>query len=129
MKPVVYIASPYSKGDPAINTHVQCAVFDQMLTDGIVVPYVPLWSHFQHTLFPRHYQDWIEYDLSILHKFDACYRMLAEVNRGKLSYRVSESSGADGEVARFVADGKPVFYSLDELYDWAKSWDGVVIGV
>lgn len=33
-KPIVYIASPYTGGDVAINTHFQCRVFDQLLEDG-----------------------------------------------------------------------------------------------
>ena len=35
-KPVVYIASPYTKGDVAMNTHFQCKVFDRLLSDGKV---------------------------------------------------------------------------------------------
>ena len=116
-KPVVYLASPYTKGDPAINTHFQCKMFDQMMNDGIVWPFVPLWSHFQHVVFPRNYKDWIAYDLAILERFDACLRLDAELP--SLSYKVTESSGADGEVARFEALGRPVFYSLKDLYDWA----------
>lgn len=119
MKPVVYIASPYTKGDPAINTHFQCKVFDQMMTDGIVWPVVPLWTHFQHLLFPRNYQDWIAYDLAMLERYDACVRLAAEVPA--LGYKVVESSGADGEVAAFLQMGKPVFYSLEGCYAWAES--------
>ena len=53
-KPIVYIASPYTKGDVSINVHFQCKIFDELMDDGIVFPVVPLWSHFQHTIFPRH---------------------------------------------------------------------------
>ena len=65
-KPTVYIASPYTKGDPAINAHFQCKIFDQLLGDGKVLPVAPLWSYFQHILFPRPYNDWIEYDQAML---------------------------------------------------------------
>lgn len=118
-KPVVYVASPYTKGDPAINTHFQCKMFDRMMSDGVVWPVVPLWSHFQHSVFPRKYQDWIAYDLAMLERYDACVRLTAELP--ELGYSVSESSGADGEVAAFERMSKPVFYSLDECYEWAKS--------
>ena len=77
-RPVVYIASPYSKGDPAINTHFQCQVFDQMLNDGVVWPVAPLWSHFQHTMYPRQYQDWVAYDAAMIPRYDACVRLNAE---------------------------------------------------
>lgn len=117
-RPIVYIASPYSKGDPAINTHFQCKIFNQMLNDGIVWPVVPLWTHFQHTVFPRPYKDWIEYDQALLHLYDACLRL--DIDIPELDYKQSESSGADAEVDTFKKLEKPVFYSIHELYDWAE---------
>lgn len=117
-KPIVYIASPYTKGDQAINTHFQMRVFDDLMNDGVVWPVVPLWSHFQHATFPRHYQDWIDYDLALIERYDACLRLNAEFD--ELKYRVTESSGADGEVARFKAMGRPVFYNKKALYEWAN---------
>jgi hypothetical protein len=119
-KPFVYIASPYTKGDVAINVRSQMALFDELLSDEVVLPYIPLWSHFQHLLFPRPYQDWIAFDLAILPRFDALLRVDAEYSGGLLTYRQSESSGADGEVKAFEALGRPVFYRKDALYDWAE---------
>lgn len=78
-KPTVYIASPYTGGDVAINTHYQCRIFDKLLDDGKVLPVAPLWSHFQHTAFPRKYQDWIDYDQAMLPLYDACLRLNAEL--------------------------------------------------
>jgi hypothetical protein len=115
-KPIVYIASPHTRGDPAINTHFQCKIFDQLMNDGKVVPVAPLWTHFQNTLFPRPYKDWIEYDKALLHLYDACLRLNAEIPN--LNYREGTSSGADGEVEFFKSKGKPVFYSLADLYEW-----------
>jgi hypothetical protein len=114
---IVYIASPYSKGDPAINTHFQCKIFNQMLNDGRVWPVVPLWTHFQHTVFPRSYKDWIEYDQALLHLYDACLRL--DIDIPELDYSHSESSGADAEVETFKSLGKTVFFSIHELYSWA----------
>lgn len=119
-KPIVYIASPYSKGDPAINTHFQCRIFDKMLTDNKVWPYAPLWSHFQHVLFPRAYKDWIAYDLALLDRFDACLRLNTEAVH--LNYLQNESAGADGEVKAFEKAGKPVFYNFCDLYRWSETW-------
>jgi hypothetical protein len=118
MKPVVYIASPYTKGDPAINTHCQLRAFDELMNDGIVWPFIPLTSHFIHLCFPRPYQDWIDYDLALIDRFDACLRLNAEMP--ELDYSVSHSSGADGEVARFKELGRPVFYDKQSLYEWVK---------
>lgn len=120
LKPFVYIASPYTKGDPCVNTHVQLQMFDLLMDDGLVWPYTPLWSHFQHTCRPRPYKDWIEYDNAIIERMDACLRIDAEVPR--LGYHVSESRGADREVALFTKLGKPVFYSVDDLYEWVRRW-------
>jgi hypothetical protein len=94
--PIVYIASPYSKGDPAVNTHFQCKIFDRMLSDGKALPIAPLWSHFQHTLFPRPYEDWIKYDKALLKLYDAWLRLTVDVPH--MSYSQAQSSGADGEV-------------------------------
>jgi hypothetical protein len=121
-KPVVYIASPYTKGDVAINVWFQCTIFDELLADGRVLPIAPLWSHFQHTLHPRPYREWIEYDQALLHLYDCCLRLCA--TNGALGYEQSESSGADGEVSAFERMGKPVFYSVDELLMWVTARQG-----
>lgn len=118
LKRTVYIASPYSKGEPAMNAHFQCRIFDQLLTDGRVLPVAPLWSHFQHILFPRQYQDWISYDQAMLRLYDCCLRLPAEIP--ELGYHQNESSGADAEVQTFIEMGKPVFYSIADLYDWER---------
>lgn len=115
-KPIVYIASPYTAGDPALNVRFQCEVFDHLLTHGRCVPIAPLWCHFQHVLFPRPYEDWIAHDLELVRVCDACVRLEAVCER--VGYREGRSPGADGEVDRFRAMGKPVFYSLAELRCW-----------
>ena len=117
-KPFIYVASPYTKGDPCINTHFQCKIFNQLMNDGVVLPYIPLWSHFQHTLMPRPYTDWIEYDKAIIPRLDAVLRLNADLP--EFDYFEDKSSGADGEVALAQELGLPVFYSVEELYEWAK---------
>jgi hypothetical protein len=115
-RPVVYIASPYSKGDPAINTRFQCQVFDDLMDEGLCWPVAPLWSHFQHTLFPRNYTDWIKYDLAMIARYDACIRLTAR--NQDMNYFIYDSSGADGEVKEFLKQGKPVFYTMLDLNQW-----------
>lgn len=118
-KPVVFIASPYSKGDPAINTHFQCQIFDKLLTEGKVLPVAPLWTHFQHLIFPRPYADWLAYDQALLRLYDCCLRLDAvHIATG---YRESNSSGADAEVETFRKMGRPVFYSIESLYEWVAT--------
>ncbi len=113
-KPFVYIASPIQR-DPCINTRFQMLIFNSLMDDGFVWPYAPLVSHFQHTVFPRKYEDWIAYDLALIERFDMCLRLTA--TNSLLGYEQHESSGADGEVAEFIKQGKPVFYSIKQLYD------------
>ncbi|HWZ46264.1 MAG TPA: hypothetical protein VNW97_22520 [Candidatus Saccharimonadales bacterium] len=118
-KPIVYIASPYSKGDAAINTHFQCKIFNQLMDDGRVWPVAPLWAHFQHTVFPRSYQDWIDYDKALLRLYDACLRLDSSFQQ--LRYTETQSSGADGEVEYFKSMSKPVFFSIEDLYTWVDA--------
>lgn len=115
-KPIVYIASPYTKGDVAVNTYFQCEVFDKILSDGRALPVAPLWSHFQHTVFPRPYEDWIRYDQEMLRIYDCCVRLNAA--KPSINYYQEESAGADAEVKTFKEQGKPVFFSLEELFIW-----------
>ena len=121
-KPIVYIASPYTQNDPAINTHFQCQIFNQLMDDGKVWPIAPLWAHFQHTLFPRPYLDWVNYYKALLKLYDACLRLNAEYR--PMNYRETQSAGADGEIEYFLSVRKPVFYSIEELYAWAAGWKG-----
>lgn len=124
-KPTVYVASPYTKGDQCVNARFQMKVFDKMIDDGIVTPIAPLWSHFQHTAFPRPYTDWIEYDKEIIRRCaDAMVRLDAKEPRmqyGDGEYFITESSGADGEVELMIALRRPVFYSFENLYRWARA--------
>lgn len=117
-KPTVYIASPYSKGDPAANAHFQCKIFDELLSSKLVLPIAPLWSNFQHSVFPRPYQDWIDYDQNMLPLYDCCLRL--NVSLPNIDYEETLSSGADAEVATFEKMGKPVFYTKEELFRWVK---------
>ena len=117
-KPWVYIASPYTKGDCAINVRTQMEAFDQLLSLG-VVPIAPLYSHFQHIFLPRPYQDWIDLDLELIQRCDACLRLTASHQYADgTTYEQSQSSGADGEVAEFKRLGKPYFYSLQGVVKW-----------
>jgi len=117
-RPWVYIASPYTKGDAAINTRFQMRMWDALLDVG-VVPIAPLWSHFQHLHNPRPYRDWVAYDNEIITRCDACLRMTATDEH--TGYVQRESSGADAEVLLFEKLGKPVFHDFYDLLRWIES--------
>lgn len=103
----VYIASPYTVGDPAINVKFQMDVVNRLL-NAWFLPFCPLYSHFQHMAHPRPYQDWIDIDLKWVEKCDCLLRL------------GGRSPGADGEVEYATKLGKPVFYSEDELLKYYK---------
>jgi len=118
-KPVVYISSPYTLGDQGLNVRYQCEIFNLLLSQGLVLPVAPLWSHFQHLIYPKSNEEWLAYDLAMIPKYDACLRLDAE-NKG-MNYRQSQSEGADKEVELFKQLGKPVFYTIEELDEWVKA--------
>ena len=117
-KPWIYIASPYTRGDVALNVRTQMLAFDRLIDMG-VVPIAPLLSHFQHLLSPRPYQTWIDHDLELIQRCDACLRLDAEHEFAPGDvYRETQSPGADNEVAEFNRLGRPVFRSFDDLAIW-----------
>lgn len=119
-KPLVYIASPYSNGDPAMNVKFQMHMFDILMNRGLCVPVAPLWAHFQHIHTPRHYEDWVNYSLAIASRCDACLALDVVLYYGDpiKAYQVHDSRGRDKEVQQFVDQKKPVFFHEDFLHDW-----------
>ncbi len=103
----VYVASPYTLGDVAVNVKFQMDYADQLMNFGFY-PFIPLYSHFQHMAHPRPYEDWIYIDLVWVEACDCILRL------------GGESKGADGEVRYANQLGKPVFYSLNELRTYYK---------
>jgi hypothetical protein len=100
----VYLASPYTIGDVAVNVKVQIDMADQLMNHGFA-PFVPLYSHFQHMAHPRHHRDWMDQDLVWLAQCDCVLRLKGE------------SAGADEEVALAIKLSIDVYYSLEELLD------------
>lgn len=98
----VFISSPYTLGDTAVNVRRQIDMSHTLMNKGYS-PFVPLFSHFQHMIHPRPYEDWMELDFDWLGSCDCILRL------------PGESSGADREVEHAKKLSLPVFYSLDEL--------------
>lgn len=98
----IYIASPYTIGDTALNVRRQIEVANALMEMGFC-PIVPLFTHFQHMIFPRPYEDWLAIDLC---KIEGCHALL------RLE---GESKGADMEVDHARNRGIPVVYDLNEL--------------
>ena len=98
----VYIASPYTKGDVAVNVKRQLDCANTLMDLGLA-PFAPLYSHFQHMAHPRPYEDWVKIDLEWVKVCDCVLRL------------EGESSGADGEVKFAEQLSIPVFKSISEI--------------
>ncbi len=100
----VYVAGPYTSGDPCVNTRDAIAA-GNLLLDAGYAPFVPHLSHFWHTCTPRTYEDWMALDLAWVVVADALLRL------------PGPSKGADREVAAAIGAGVPVFYSIQDLQE------------
>lgn len=101
----VYIASPYTKGDQALNVRKSLEAAEQ-LRDAGFLPFTPLLSHFWHVIFPHEYEYWMKMDLEWLAHCDALLRL------------PGESTGADEEVNYALGIGIPVFFTIQDLVEW-----------
>ena len=104
---MIYIASPYTKGDTADNVRVQMDAFHQLAKAGFC-SYAPLISHYQQIYRPLDYETWLSMDLEIVSRCDAVLRL------------PGDSSGADREVEHAHQCGKPVYFSIMRLLDSAR---------
>jgi hypothetical protein len=102
MRKIVYIASPYTKGDVAVNVRESFRVATQLAESGYL-PFPPLFSHFWHLLFPHPYEFWTALDLEWILRCDCVLRL------------PGESTGADNEVAFAKSHNIPVYFSIEEL--------------
>jgi hypothetical protein len=108
--PLIYIAAPYGS-DPVGNT--RRAVEDGMglYRSGVAVPLIPHTSLISDLVCPMPAEDWYAYDLHLLERCDAVWRL------------PGESKGADAEVAWAVeAFGLPVFFDEGALLAWIGEW-------
>jgi nucleoside 2-deoxyribosyltransferase len=112
-RPLVYIAGPYSRPDPVANTNAVIALASELVDEGLVTPLVPHLTMLWHAVSPRPLDFWYAYDVALLRRCDALFRI------------EGESTGADMEVDFAKAHGIPVFTRLDELREWAVAQLGV----
>lgn len=118
-RPLCYLAGPYTIGDVAINVRSQSLIWKQLWTDGIVVPYSPLFSHVAQLVSPISYEQWMAYSLEMLSRCDCLFR--SDAFDDSIGYVQRESKGADLEEAFCRGHEKPIFYDKPKLYEWANS--------
>ncbi len=108
----VYVASPYTKGDTAINVRRNLEAADHLAKAGYV-PFAPLLTHFWHLLFPHPYEFWCALDDAWVEKCCCLVRL------------TGESSGADKEMALAESKGIPVYtchgeFDIADFNKWAE---------
>jgi hypothetical protein len=110
MKPLVYVAGPYSS-DPVVNTH-EAVKFGMDLWDhGRCAVIIPHLSMFAHLVAPHDVDDWYAFDLDQLAHCHALFRL------------PGLSAGADREEAFAREHGIPVFNRAVDLGQWLARWE------
>jgi hypothetical protein len=99
---IIYIASPYTLGDVAINVRESFLVADQLARNGYL-PFPPLFSHFWHFLVPHKKEFWMSLDFEWIKRCDAVLRI------------PGPSTGADEEEKFAINNRIPVFYSISDM--------------
>jgi hypothetical protein len=108
----VYVASPYTKGDVAVNVRLNIGVADELAQAGFF-PFAPLLTHFWHLLHPHPYEFWCAHDNAWIERCDCLVRL------------PGDSTGADREVELARAKGVPVYhvsirFQLDDFQKWVE---------
>ena len=101
----VYVAGPYTGGDPVLNVRAAIEAGQDLLDAGYV-PFVPHLYHFWHHQIPGSYEQWMHLDLEWLKKCDALVRL------------EGPSPGASREEDAANNLGIPVFYSVQSFIDY-----------
>jgi len=104
---LIYIAAPYSQGDPIINIRNAVMAADKLLELGYL-PFIPHLTGFWHLLSPKPYKTWMAIDREMLRRCDAVLRL------------DGLSPGADKEVVFAEELGLNVYYSIEELSKWLE---------
>lgn len=111
--PLVYVAGPYTRPDPVLNTRDAVLTADQVLELGAVAV-LPHLSLLHHAISPKPYEDWIRITMQMLSRCDVVLRI------------PGESPGADREVALARKLGLTVVTSLAGLEAWLRGRAGAI---
>lgn len=102
LRPRVYVAGPYTDGDPVLNVR-QAVSACQALYDAGYVPFCPHLYHLWHTIAPADYEQWMDLCLSWIETCDL------------LLLLPGDSPGAAREVAKMRSLGRPVYTDPEAL--------------
>ena len=100
----VYIAGPLSSSGNYLENVRQAVVAAEKLLEMGFVPFVPHLSALWQLISPHdEHEYWLPMDLAWIDRCDAVLRL------------PGESKGADAETEHALAQGKPVFGSIEEI--------------
>ncbi len=91
MKPKIYVASPYSKGDREENVKRSIMACELLWKNGFI-PYCPLLSHFWDLYAPHSWDEWMNYDLEWLHVCDGVYLLPGESNGAQIEVDAADKA-------------------------------------
>jgi hypothetical protein len=103
----VYVAGPMTVGDTQKNIGNGIRVGEKIFKKGLV-PFIPHLSHFWGMWFDHTWDEWLSYDEEWLKCCDAMYVI------------PGDSPGREREEEFCKENNIPVFYDLDDLFDWCK---------
>ncbi len=106
-RPLVYVAGPYRLPNPAGNVGRAVRLADRLQRTGRVTCVVPHLNILWDTLKEHTPTYWLDYDLALLARCDALFRI------------PGESPGSDREIEFAQERGIPTFSSETELLYWA----------
>ncbi len=109
----IYIAGPYTKGDPVVNIRRMIMTAERIIAAGHI-PFVPLLYHLWHLMSPHDYSYWMALDRAWIEVCDA------------LVWLDGESSGTQEDIALAEYLGKAV-YSETELFDRIEQQDSKIL--
>lgn len=98
----IYVAGPYTQGDPVLNVRAAVEAADAIIDAGHI-PYVPHINMLWHLISPRPVSFWYGYNLLWLDECDAVLRI------------PGPSDGADNEVREAERIGLLVYHSVEDL--------------
>jgi len=101
-RPIVYIAAPYTLGDTFLNIRQVIDVANTLWDKGYL-PFIPHLTAFWHLVYPKDYEEWLEYGQEWVRHCNILLRL------------PGESPGADKEVKLAKTLGIPVYYDINDL--------------
>lgn len=102
MKDLIYIAGPYTGGDPRINV-IKAIDAGEKVAEAGFVPYIPHLNHVWDHIHPHDYEFWMDQGAEFLTRCDAVIRL------------PGESPGADREVDMAKKMQIKVYYGVEEF--------------